>query len=139
LVAQVIPSALSLRSFAKINWSLEILGKRPDGYHEIDTVLQTISLHDDLNFAPDDREILLTCAQPGIPTDDQNLIVRAANALRECCGVNQGAHIVLEKRIPARGGLGGASSNAAVTLLGLARLWKTDAGPDLLLELASGL
>jgi 4-diphosphocytidyl-2-C-methyl-D-erythritol kinase len=134
----VIPSVLSLPSFAKINWSLEILGKRPDGYHEVDTLLQTISLHDDLHFAPDDR-ILLSCDQPGIPTDHQNLIVRAANVLRESCGVRGGVRITLEKRIPAKGGLGGASSNAAVTLLALTRLWKIAAGPELLGRLAAGL
>ena len=108
----------TLPSFAKINWGLRILGKRPDGYHEIRTVLQTISLHDTLQFATaPDLEISLSCDDPQIPTDQNNLIVRAAIALRARYGVQAGVRIHLEKRIPVQGGLGGGSSNAAVTLL----------------------
>jgi 4-diphosphocytidyl-2-C-methyl-D-erythritol kinase len=136
----VIQSALSFPSFAKINWSLEVLGKRPDGYHELATVLQTISLHDELHFAPaDDDRITLVCDSPDIPTDRNNLIVRAAEALQRRYASTQGAHISLEKRIPPKGGLGGASSNAAVTLVALAQLWKLPATAAVLLELAADL
>ncbi len=118
---------LKLPSFAKINWSLRVLGKRPDGYHEVATLLQTISLCDELSFAPrDDDRIVLTCDDPDIPVDDSNLIVRAARALSD-----QGADITLTKRIPTKAGLGGGSSNAAVTLLALSHLWKLDPGRDL--------
>ncbi|MBA2525407.1 MAG: 4-(cytidine 5'-diphospho)-2-C-methyl-D-erythritol kinase, partial [Pyrinomonadaceae bacterium] len=130
----------TLPSFAKINCSLRILGKRPDGYHEIRTVLQTVSLHDTLRFAiAPDPEISLSCDDPLIPTDQNNLIVRAAIALRDRYGVRAGTRILLEKRIPVQGGLGGGSSNAAVTLLGLACLWKVRTSVSELAELATGL
>ena len=117
-------TCVTLPSFAKINWFLRILGKRPDGYHEIETVLQTISLHDEITFKveTDDGLLSLTCDDPSIPTSDENLIIRAANALRD--QRSYGADITLKKRIPAQGGLGGASSNAAVTLLALNKLWR---------------
>lgn len=133
-------NSFSLPSFAKINLSLRVLGKRPDGYHEIRTVLQTISLHDDLHLKtiPSD-EIVFSCNDPKIPTGSSNLVIRAAQALRDCYGVKSGASIHLEKRIPVQGGLGGGSSNAAVSLLGLARLWELSAEPADLVRLAAKL
>ena len=132
--------SLSLPSFAKINWSLQILGKRPDGYHEVKTILQTISLHDDIHFeVTPASELALTCDTAGIPTDDRNLVIRAAEALKARYGVNRGASIRLEKRIPTQAGLGGASSNAAVSLLALTKLWRIDSTPAAQLEIAAGL
>jgi len=131
-------SSFTLPSFAKINWSLEILGRRPDGYHQIRTLLQTISLHDDLTFSPDES-LSLSCDDPSIPLGDENLIIRAARLLRSKCGNVAGARIHLEKRIPAQGGLGGGSSNAAIALLGLNRLWKLNIAPDELHEIAAEL
>jgi 4-diphosphocytidyl-2-C-methyl-D-erythritol kinase len=117
---------LNLPSFAKINRSLRILGQRRDGYHEIVTVLQTVSLHDDLRFGSrNDDHISLQCDVPEIPTDSSNLIIRAALALRNYAEKPFGVDLRLIKRIPTKGGLGGASSNAAVTLLGLNNLWRT--------------
>ena len=116
---------LKLPSFAKINWILRILGRRPDGYHEVATVLQSVSLCDELVFElRDDDRIVLACADPAIPVDETNLIVRAVLALKSKRGVD----ITLQKRIPAKGGLGGGSSNAAVTLLALNRLWRLGLG-----------
>jgi 4-diphosphocytidyl-2-C-methyl-D-erythritol kinase len=133
-------TSLSLPSFAKINWSLRILGKRPDGYHEVRTILQTVSLHDDLHFeVSEDEGIALSCTDPDIPTDDRNLIVRAAHALKDRYQVEKGAHIRLEKRIPIKAGLGGASSNSAISLLALAKLWQIKATPTTLLDIATGL
>jgi len=132
--------SLSLPSFAKINWSLEILGKRPDGYHEVRTLLQTISLHDELHFElSEDRAVSLTCDNPDIPTGSDNLIVRAARALQERFAIEHGTRIRLEKRIPIKAGLGGASSNAAVTLLALHRLWHVKSAAGELLEIAAKL
>jgi 4-diphosphocytidyl-2-C-methyl-D-erythritol kinase len=132
--------SLSLPSFAKINWSLQILGKRPDGYHEVSTLLQTISLHDDLHFeATTDGAISLSCDEPGIPTNDENLIVRAAYTLKHRYKIVQGARTRLKKRIPAKAGLGGASSNAAVSLLALAHLWGVAASAPELFEIAATL
>lgn len=129
----------TLPSFAKINWSLRILGRRADGYHEVRTVLQTVSLRDQLHFSvrpdQDDPDVLLSCDDPEIPLGADNLIIRAANALRERYAVKAGAAIHLEKRIPTKGGLGGASSNAAVALLGLARLWSLSLGHSELMEI----
>jgi 4-diphosphocytidyl-2-C-methyl-D-erythritol kinase len=130
----------TLPSFAKVNSSLRILGKRPDGYHNIRTVLQTVSLHDTLQFATaPDPEISLTCDNHLIPTDRTNLIVRAALALRDRYGVRTGARIHLEKQIPVQGGLGGGSSNGAVALLGLSYLWNLRANSSELAGLAAGL
>ncbi|MDQ2920105.1 MAG: 4-(cytidine 5'-diphospho)-2-C-methyl-D-erythritol kinase [Acidobacteriota bacterium] len=132
--------SLSLPSFAKINWSLQILGKRPDGYHEVKTILQTISLHDDLDFEVSrDGAVALSCNVPDIPTDDRNLIVRAAYALKDRYNVNYGARVRLKKRIPTKAGLGGASSNAGVTLLALAQLWQVEATLSSLVEVAANL
>ncbi len=123
----MLATRFSLPSYAKINWSLRVLSKRGDGYHEVETVLQTVSLKDNLGFAlGPDRNITLICNDPEIPTDESNLIVKAAHELRKLSGVTIGACLQLEKQIPAKAGLGGASSNAAVALMGLARLWNLD-------------
>lgn len=130
----------SLPAFAKINWNLRVLDKRLDGYHEVETVLQTISLQDTLHFEPvRSNDITLVCDKPDIPTDDSNLIVRAARALQSRKGVTGGVRIYLDKVIPSRAGLGGASANAAVTLIGLARLWETEVSSAELDEIGSAL
>lgn len=116
---------LTLPSFAKINLHLQVIGRRADGFHDLCTVFQTISLHDTLTIQCDDK-IRLTCDDKDIPAGEDNLLVRAAIMLQERHGIRQGAKICLEKRIPAPGGLGGGSSNAAVTLLALRKLWKID-------------
>ena len=114
-------------SFAKINWVLRVLGRRADGFHEISTIFQTITLNDNLSFrAREDEQLHLTCDSPEIPLDESNLILRAASALREQYGIRRGASIHLEKNIPVEAGLGGGSSNAAMAMLGLARLWQIE-------------
>jgi len=100
----------TIPAYAKINWSLRITGKRPDGYHDLETLFQTISLHDTLTFTESDH-LSLTCDDPTIPIDDRNLVLRAARAV----GAPPVA-IALHKEIPAGGGLGGGSSDAATTL-----------------------
>ena len=130
--------AITLPSFAKINLHLQVIGRRPDGFHDLCTVFQTISLHDTLKVSPAD-EIRMTCGDENIPVGEQNLVVRAALALRERAGVSCGADIHLEKRIPAPGGLGGGSSNAATVLLMLAKLWDLDLTKDDLHEVAESL
>lgn len=133
-------SLFALPSFAKINCGLRVLGKRPDGFHEIRTVLQTVSLRDTLRFATaPELEISLSCDDPLIPTDQDNLIIQAAIALRDRYEVHSGVRIHLEKRIPVQGGLGGGSSNGAVTLLGLAHLWKVRTNVSELTRLAAEL
>jgi 4-diphosphocytidyl-2-C-methyl-D-erythritol kinase len=133
---------------AKINLYLEILGRRADGFHEIDTVMQTVSFGDTLKLRArsDDSFKLALCGQAdGVPTDGTNLVIRAAEALAErLCGQGDhasihGADIELEKRIPPGAGLGGGSSDAAATLVGLRRLWDSHAPDALLAEVAAGL
>src|SRR5258706_5274606 len=133
-------SPLTLPAFAKINLSLRVLGKRPDGYHELDTVLQTISLHDTITFTVTETpEIVLSCDDRSLPTGADNLIYRAAESLQSRFGPGKGARIRLIKRIPVQAGLGGGSSDAAVTLLVLAHLWQLPAKGDELLEMAGNL
>lgn len=133
-------TSLTLRSFAKINWGLRILGKRPDGYHNLITVLQTVSLCDDLHFELiEDDHIRFACNEPQIPTDQSNLVVRAATTLKRLHNIKQGVSIHLVKRIPTKAGLGGGSSNAAVTLLALCQLWLINPNNEELLSLASKL
>jgi 4-diphosphocytidyl-2-C-methyl-D-erythritol kinase len=131
---------MQLKSFAKINWSLRILGRRTDGFHEVNTVLQTISLHDDLTFeCREDSQVILHSDSTNIPRDHTNLIVKAAYALSEFAGVRLGVDVHVDKRIPPQGGLGGASSNAAVTLLALNHLWETDLNCDQLESIGTRL
>ena len=134
----VAQKTFTLPSFAKINRFLRVLGKREDGYHELCTVFQTVSLHDDLTFS-EAGDLSLTCDDPKIPTGQENLIVEAANLLRAEFGITSGANIHLEKRIPAPGGLGGGSSNAAAALIGLAKLWNIEPGPDELARIGKQL
>jgi 4-diphosphocytidyl-2-C-methyl-D-erythritol kinase len=120
---RVSSTPIRIRSFAKINLALAVLGKRPDGYHNIQTVFQTISLHDELEFHLSDR-LELECENlPGVPREE-NLIWKAAKILSAAMPAKRGAAIILKKKIPSGAGLGGGSGNAAATLLGLCRLWQ---------------
>ncbi|HEX7214506.1 MAG TPA: 4-(cytidine 5'-diphospho)-2-C-methyl-D-erythritol kinase [Methylomirabilota bacterium] len=114
---------LVLRASAKVNLALEVLGKRADGYHEIATVLQAVDLFDRIVVETADTLSLHT-DDPDLPTDDGNLVMRAARLLQKAAGIELGARIRLQKRIPVAAGLGGGSSDAAATLWGLSRLWK---------------
>ena len=128
-------ATLILPAPAKLNLFLHILGRRPDGYHELQTVFQFLDFGDQLGFRRrDDGEIRLHSALQGVP-HDSNLIVRAARLLQEAGGTALGADIWLDKRLPMGGGIGGGSSDAATTLLGLDRLWRLDLGLDRLAEL----
>ncbi len=127
-------------AFAKINLSLEVIGRRPDGYHELRTVFQAIELHDLLTIeVADAPSIALTCDDPKLSCEDGNLVTRAARALQAAAGVARGARIHLQKRIPMQAGLGGGSSDAAVTLLALRRLWEVDIADAALRDLAAQL
>jgi 4-diphosphocytidyl-2-C-methyl-D-erythritol kinase len=111
----------TLKTPAKINWFLSVLGKREDGYHEILSLMQSISLYDHLTFEHSDRVEVKTDAD--IPLDE-NLVYRAAVLLKEKLSVSKGAVITLKKEIPVSAGLGGGSSDAACALSGLNRLWE---------------
>jgi 4-diphosphocytidyl-2-C-methyl-D-erythritol kinase len=130
---------ITVRSYAKINWTLDVLFKREDGFHELRTIYQTVSLYDRLRIARTGGEILIACDDARVPCDETNLAYRAAKTLREAAGVRYGARIEIEKRIPVAGGLGGGSSNAAVALIGLARLWQVRMDGREMIALAGGL
>ncbi len=113
-----------VRCPAKVNLFLEVLRRREDGYHDLDTVMQAIDLCDELHIAPlAGTELSLECSEPGLPADGRNLVVRAALALREHAGYQGGARMALLKRIPMQSGLGGGSSDAAGALVGLNAAW----------------
>lgn len=128
---------LRLNAYAKINLTLDVLGDRPDGYHDIETVLHTIELHDSLTIREDGDGITVRCASPEVPDDTRNVVYRAAQLLRDTFRVSRGVEVELTKSIPIASGLGGGSSDAAVTLLGLAQMWKLRLTDRQLLELAS--
>ena len=115
--------SMELNAYAKVNLTLEALGRRDDGYHDVVSVMQTVDLHDTLTFEPADG-LELVCDVPELAGCD-NLALRAAWLLREHAGVSDGTRISMAKRIPVAAGLGGGSSDAAVTLVALNRLWGT--------------
>lgn len=117
--------SLKLESTAKINWFLQILGKRPDGFHAVRTLMLPIELADSMEFEElPEPKIELRCSDPTLPTDDHNLVCRAAKLLQTRHAPTRGARIHIEKRIPIGAGLGGGSSNGSTALVGLNRLWK---------------
>src|SRR5205814_2158672 len=134
----VIKNTISLPAFAKINPSLRVLGKRADGYHDLDTIFQTVSLHDTIKITDtDDSAIVTSCDDLSLWMGETNLVTRAAKALSDLFSAKHGARIHLQKRIPVQAGLGGGSSDAAATLIGLACLWKLPAASDDLIDIAS--
>ena len=122
--------SVSLPSFAKINLDLRILGTRPDGYHDLRTVFQSLALFDNVTVMVRRGPIAVTCDEPDIPTDQRNLVWKAASLLQRVATGKSSAprdiSIDLRKRVPSEAGLGGGSSNAAMTLLALNKLWKLD-------------
>jgi 4-diphosphocytidyl-2-C-methyl-D-erythritol kinase len=127
-----------IRSCAKVNLTLEVLGIRPDGYHAIESVMQSISLYDEITLRLTPRPgISLTCSVPGIPTDIRNLAFRAASLYMDSIKAECGLEIHLNKNIPSEAGLGGGSSDAAGVLRGLNNLMEGCIGEDELLRLAS--
>jgi 4-diphosphocytidyl-2-C-methyl-D-erythritol kinase len=121
-----LPTRVSVRAFAKINLGLKVLSRRPDGYHEIRTVYQTVDLHDRLtvSLAPGRRDggLILEADSPAVPAGRENIVCRAWELWRRARNFAGSARVRLEKRIPVGAGLGGGSADAAATLLGLERL-----------------
>ncbi|HEY7348166.1 MAG TPA: 4-(cytidine 5'-diphospho)-2-C-methyl-D-erythritol kinase [Ktedonobacterales bacterium] len=127
------------RAYAKINLTLDVLGRRADGYHELASVMQTVALADTLAFrALADGATAFFCDAPALNGPD-NLVCRAVQALREATGCQRGARIELQKQTPTQGGLGGGSSDAASVLLALNAWWSLGLSQARLLELAAGL
>src|SRR5690606_15121104 len=132
-------SMLRLPAPAKLNLFLHILGRRPDGYHDLQTVFQLLDYGDELEFElRADGQLELSGSPPGVKPDD-NLVIKAARRLQQATGSSLGASIHLHKKLPLGGGIGGGSSDAATTLLALNRLWKTALPPDELMALGREL
>ncbi len=131
--------SLEKLSRCKVNLLLNILGRRPDGFHELETVFYPVKVFDRISFARTGRGIELRCSAPGLPTDASNLVVRAAARFLEAAGIKDGVRLELEKNIPIAAGLGGGSSNAATTLLGLNELFGSPLPPEQLQRLAADL
>ena len=134
---------LCLKARAKINWTLDILGRRADGYHQMDMLMQSVRLADTLWLEESDRLTLEdagqgfrteagngeACAAP-VPFDENNLAVKAARALQKAAGIQKGARMRLRKEIPSGAGMGGGSADAAAALIGLNRLWNLPFSTD---------
>ena len=133
---------VTVRAHAKINLDLRVLGPRPDGYHELRTVFQSIALHDVIECVPRDGPFAIDCATAGVPLDRSNLVWRAAEALwralRRPAQVRD-VLIRLHKNIPLQAGLGGGSADAAATLIALTRLWGVPLRPAQLTDVAAAL
>jgi 4-diphosphocytidyl-2-C-methyl-D-erythritol kinase len=130
---------LDKQSSCKVNLLLNILGKRPDGFHELETVLHPLDLHDSLAFERHDSSLRLTCSDPLLPTDARNLVFAAADLFLKTAGIKEGVRIHLEKKIPVAAGLGGGSGNAAATLLAMNELFGQPLAPNQLFQLAASL
>ena len=135
MTAKQAGAPLTVEAHAKINLTLEVIGRRDDGFHDLASVMQTVSLHDTVRLAPA-MELSVACDDESIPAE-ANLALVAARALRERTGARSGAHINVEKRIPVAAGLGGGSSDAAAVLAGLNRMWGAGLGYEELVEVAT--
>lgn len=130
---------LTKASPCKVNLILNILGKRPDGFHELETVMHPVNVCDELSFARGGSGVQLTCSHPELPVDSRNLVFRAATAFLAEAKISDGVRLHLEKRIPMAAGLGGGSGNAATTLLGLNALFGNPLSAGQLQTLAAAL
>jgi 4-diphosphocytidyl-2-C-methyl-D-erythritol kinase len=127
------------KSPCKVNLLLNILGRRTDGFHELETVLQPVNLCDEITFERSGTGIALSCSDQNLPADSGNLIFRAAEKFFRKATISGGIKIHLDKKIPLAAGLGGGSGNAATTLLALNEFWGNPLAPEKVLEIAASL
>ena len=132
-------ATLTIRAPAKLNLYLRVLGRRPDGYHELETVFERIDLADELSFEARPSGIEMTCSEPELSCGEDNLVLKAARLLQQATGTGRGTAIHLTKCIPIAAGLGGGSSDGAATLLGLNHLWELGLPREKLVVLAAQL
>ncbi len=130
---------LQFSAYAKINLTLDVLGKRADGYHEVEMIMQSIDLHDQISLQEQKSGIDILVNHPLVPNDEDNLAYRAASLLMETSQVNSGVRIEIAKNIPVAAGLAGGSSDAAAVLVGLNQLWNLGLSKQELMELGSQL
>lgn len=130
---------LIIESYGKINLGLDVLYKREDGYHELSTIMQQISLKDIITIKEIKEGIIIESNNKDVPLDSTNLVYRAWEKLKEITGVNKGVYIKIHKEIPVAAGLGGGSTNAASVLKGLNQLWSLDLGEGELMAMGKDL
>lgn len=127
---------LKLKSYAKINLFLDIEGRRPDGYHLIKTVMQSVDLHDEITLeTTDENKIEIECSNPLIPTDEKNTCWKSADIIKTLFNIKTGVKIKIKKQIPSEAGLAGGSSNCAAVIVGLNRLWNLNMSQDEMLNI----
>lgn len=124
-----------IKAYAKINISLDVVGKREDGYHLLKMIMQTIDLYDDINIKKSDNGIKLTCNKVYVPTDERNLAYKAADLFINTYGIDGGVEIYLKKNIPVAAGMAGGSTDAAAVLKGMRDLYRPDIPDDELMKL----
>ncbi len=127
------------KAYAKINLGLRIIRKRGDGNHDIETVLHPVNIFDSIKFEDENRDIVIECSDPTLPTDQSNLCWQAAEALRQETNVIRGVKIIIDKNIPIGAGLGGGSSDAALVLRELPKFWGVSVSGNRLHEIAASL
>lgn len=130
---------ISIKAPAKINLTLDVLHKRPDGYHELEMIMTTIDLADRIDLTETERGIQLESTSGFVPHDERNLAYRAAALIKERFGVRKGVRILIHKNIPVAAGLAGGSSDAAATLKGLNRMWNLGLSNEELREMGAEL
>ena len=130
---------LEKKSPCKVNLILNVLGKRADGFHELETVMQSVNVCDEMSFERAGTGLQLTCSNPELPTDSKNLVHRAATAFLAAAKISDGVKIHLQKNLPLAGGIGGGSANAAVTFSALNELFGSPLPLEKLHELAAAL
>ncbi len=126
---------IELKARAKINLSLDVLSKRPDGYHEVEMIMQTIELHDVVHIQEIDKGIEIQCGSPWVPNDSRNIAYKAASLLMDKCGLKGGVKISIRKNIPVSAGLAGGSTDAAAVLSGMNSIFNLGLGKRELMEL----
>lgn len=132
-------NAIRLEARAKINLSLDVLGKKPDGYHELKMIMQSIRLHDSLTLSRGQEELEVTSSFHGLPTGTGNIAYRAAALLCQRYGIKEGLHIHIEKHIPIAAGLAGGSTDAAAVIRGMNRLFSLNLQEEEMMELGKEL
>ncbi|MBS6341291.1 MAG: 4-(cytidine 5'-diphospho)-2-C-methyl-D-erythritol kinase [Eubacterium limosum] len=126
-----------VRAPAKVNLSLDVTGKRPDGYHEMRMVNHSVALSDTLVFKNSGQGICISCSDPKIPTGERNLVYRVAEKLRARFGIDRGVHIDIKKNIPSEAGMAGGSADAAAAILGLNLIWELNLSLEEMLAFGS--
>ena len=130
-------NSIELKSRAKINLSIDVLGKRDDGYHLVEMIMQTIDLYDVIKIKQlDTNDVVIKSNSSHIPLDNDNIVYKAIELLRQRFNINKGIEVFIEKNIPVAAGMAGGSSNAAAVLVGLNKLWKLNLTEQELQELS---